>query len=114
MSRRYIGTAILWRGEIAPVYVVWQANSGGSVSVLGGGTVTLRQLDGTSFVQGAASYVSGLASSVDLWYNLNTSTALGGSAMSAGEYELEFRWPGSVAGETSSRTMKRLVLLRIH
>lgn len=114
MTGQYSGTARLWIGELSPVYVTWAAESGGSVTVLGGGTVQLARLDGTAYVQGTASHTSGAVGTAELWYNLNLGTAFGGASVPRGDYDLVFTWPGSASGEAFTRTHSRRVLLTVY
>lgn len=110
---RYAGTAILWSGEVAPVYVEWLAETGKQVQVTSAGSVVVSGLHGTSYVQGVPSYEVGPGEARRLWFFLSSGTAWGGSALQTGDYNMEFTWYGTATGEATSRLMRRTVLLRI-
>lgn len=107
MIGRYDGTAVLNRGESAPVFVTWTAETGSTVAVLGGGTAILYDLRGTVVQSGTAFYQSGLAPWVDVWYSPST------SSLSPGDYELVLQWSGTAVGEPQTRIHRRTVLVTI-
>lgn len=107
MIGRYDGTAVLNRGESAPVFVTWSAESGGTVQVLGGGTAILTQLHGTVVQVGTAYYTPGAGEAVDIWYSPST------SLLDPGDYELVIGWNGTAIGEPLSRIHRRTVLVTL-
>lgn len=113
MTGRYAGSATMWAGETAPIYLAWAAESGGSVTVLSTSAVQLQRLDGTVYTLGTANHTSGAVGTAELWYNLNTSTAFGGTAVPRGDYDLVFSWSGSASGEAFTRSHVRRILASI-